>query len=165
MKRTKHGFTLVELIIVIAVIGVLASILIPTFSNVIDKANAKSALSDARNTVTQYLTDSFDKSLPENLVVVIKKANNYYLYGYNTTGEGSIQVSSGNPYRGLADVTALMNKYSWNAKQNEMTPPDPNTEYTDVDTYGAFYLVPYTGSTPDVDVKGFHAGKAAVDIV
>ena len=57
MKRTKHGFTLVELIIVIAVIGVLAAILIPTFSNVIDKANAKSALSDARNTVTQYLTD------------------------------------------------------------------------------------------------------------
>lgn len=77
MKRTKHGFTLVELIIVIAVIGVLAAILIPTFSNVIDKANAKSALSDARNTVTQYLTDSFDKGLPENLVVVVKKANNY----------------------------------------------------------------------------------------
>ncbi|MBQ9949969.1 MAG: prepilin-type N-terminal cleavage/methylation domain-containing protein, partial [Clostridia bacterium] len=40
MKRTKHGFTLVELIIVIAVIGVLAAILIPVFSNVIDKANA-----------------------------------------------------------------------------------------------------------------------------
>ena len=40
MKRnTKKGFTIVELIIVIAVIAVLAAVLIPTFSNLIKKAN------------------------------------------------------------------------------------------------------------------------------
>ena len=40
MKRnTKKGFTIVELIIVIAVIAVLAAVLIPTFSNLIQKAN------------------------------------------------------------------------------------------------------------------------------
>ncbi len=38
MKRRK-GFTLVELVIVIAVIVILAAVLIPTFSGVIEKAN------------------------------------------------------------------------------------------------------------------------------
>jgi len=35
----KRGFTIVELVIVIAVIAILAAVLVPTFSNVINKAN------------------------------------------------------------------------------------------------------------------------------
>lgn len=31
MKKNKKGFTIVELVIVIAVIGILAAVLIPTF--------------------------------------------------------------------------------------------------------------------------------------
>ena len=38
-RNSKKGFTIVELIIVIAVIAVLAAVLIPTFSNLIKKAN------------------------------------------------------------------------------------------------------------------------------
>ena len=60
MKRTNKGFTLVELIIVIAVIGVLAAILIPVFSNVVKKANLKSAFADARNAVSNYVADHTD---------------------------------------------------------------------------------------------------------
>ncbi|MGN1039991.1 MAG: type II secretion system protein, partial [Candidatus Fimimonas sp.] len=39
MKRTRKGFTITELVIVIAVIAILAAVLIPTFGNVI--ANSK----------------------------------------------------------------------------------------------------------------------------
>ena len=40
MKRNnKKGFTIVELVIVIAVIAILAAVLIPTFSGIITKAN------------------------------------------------------------------------------------------------------------------------------
>lgn len=40
MKRTnKRGFTIVELVIVIAVIAILAAVLIPTFSSIVEKAN------------------------------------------------------------------------------------------------------------------------------
>ena len=40
MKQTKkRGFTIVELVIVIAVIAILAAVLIPTFAGLIQKAN------------------------------------------------------------------------------------------------------------------------------
>lgn len=49
-KRThKKGFTIVELVIVIAVIAILAAVLIPTFSGVISKANESAALQKATN--------------------------------------------------------------------------------------------------------------------
>ena len=41
LKR-KKGFTIVELVIVVAVIAILAAVLIPTFSNLIKKANLSS---------------------------------------------------------------------------------------------------------------------------
>ena len=37
MHKSKKGFTIVELVIVIAVIAILAAVLIPTFSNLVKK--------------------------------------------------------------------------------------------------------------------------------
>ena len=54
-KSNKKGFTIVELVIVIAVIAILAAVLIPTFSNVISKANQSKAMQEARNAYTQWL--------------------------------------------------------------------------------------------------------------
>ena len=49
MKHTnKKGFTIVELVIVIAVIAILAAVLIPTFSNLIKKANESSDIQAVR---------------------------------------------------------------------------------------------------------------------
>ena len=43
MKMNKKGFTIVELVIVIAVIAILAAVMIPTFSGIVDKANDSAA--------------------------------------------------------------------------------------------------------------------------
>ena len=48
-NESKRGFTIVELVIVIAVIAILAAVLIPTFSGIINKANLSKASSQALN--------------------------------------------------------------------------------------------------------------------
>ncbi len=49
-KNKQKGFTLVELVIVIAVIAILAGVLIPTFSGVVENAKKSSALQNCKNT-------------------------------------------------------------------------------------------------------------------
>ena len=56
-KMNKKGFTIVELVIVIAVIAILAAVMIPTFSGIIKKANESAALQEATNTYKVLLTE------------------------------------------------------------------------------------------------------------
>lgn len=76
-KKLKKGFTLVELVIVIAVIAILSAVLIPTFGNVIQNANDSAAFSTASNALTKYTTSMAEAqqstSLPDGYVVVLKK--------------------------------------------------------------------------------------------
>ncbi|MCI7095187.1 MAG: type II secretion system GspH family protein, partial [Clostridiales bacterium] len=59
MKRNnKKGFTIVELVIVIAVIAILAAVLIPTFSSVIKKAKVNNDIQLVRNLNTALATDN-----------------------------------------------------------------------------------------------------------
>ena len=56
-NRNRRAFTIVELVIVIAVIAVLATVLIPTFGSMITKAQDSRALQEAKNAYTQYFID------------------------------------------------------------------------------------------------------------
>ena len=51
LKNNKKGFTLIELMIVIAIIGILAAIAIPNFIAYRDKAFCGQAEHDAQNTL------------------------------------------------------------------------------------------------------------------
>ena len=57
MKNKKKGFTMVELVVVIAVIAILAAVLIPTFSNITEKANKSAAMQEASSALTVVLTE------------------------------------------------------------------------------------------------------------
>ena len=65
MKRNnKKGFTIVELVIVIAVIAILAGVLIPTFAGIIKKANISKAQQEAANLYKEvYALDMSDGKL------------------------------------------------------------------------------------------------------
>lgn len=56
-KAKKKGFTIVELVVVIAVIAVLAAVLIPTFSNIVKKAQKSSDTQLVRNLNTALALD------------------------------------------------------------------------------------------------------------
>ena len=54
-KNNKKGFTIVELVIVIAVIAILSAVLIPTFGGIVDQANESSRDQKAKNALTNYM--------------------------------------------------------------------------------------------------------------
>ncbi|MBQ7446316.1 MAG: type II secretion system protein [Clostridia bacterium] len=57
MKSNKKAFTIVELVVVIAIIAVLAAVLIPTFANILNKANVAKDTQLIRNLNTALASD------------------------------------------------------------------------------------------------------------
>ena len=58
MKNKKKGFTIVELVIVIAIIAILAAVLIPTIASLIKKANVSKDTQLVRNLNTALAADT-----------------------------------------------------------------------------------------------------------
>jgi len=96
MKRNnKKGFTIVELVIVIAVIAILSAVLIPTFGSIIDQANNSSRDQEARNLYTTYLAEvnfAAGETIIEDGVVRVEtgKSGNDVIYHYYTLEDGNI---------------------------------------------------------------------------
>lgn len=100
MKASKkRGFTIIELVIVIAVVAILAAVLIPTFANIIQRANESVDIQAARNMntflATAKYTDGVNSILDvydvfedsgfkvENYSPLYKGRHYYYDIGYN----------------------------------------------------------------------------------
>ena len=71
MKR-RNGFTIVELVIVIAVIAILSAVLIPTFSGMISKANITADVQDATGVTAQLRVYDGDLSSVEAVLTAVK---------------------------------------------------------------------------------------------
>ena len=87
-KSNKKGFTIVELVIVIAVIAILAAVLIPTFTNVVNKANQSSAMQAARNAYEEWLAEKVGTQITDGS----SKRD------FNMTTDANLCIKSGDYY-------------------------------------------------------------------
>lgn len=113
-KKLKKGFTLVELVIVIAVIAILSAVLIPTFGNVISNAKDSAAMSEVSNAISQYTANQAankqSSDLADGYIILFKseqtltgddtyKAYNYdnisYVFSYNKGKLESVKFAKG----------------------------------------------------------------------
>ncbi len=109
----KHGFTIVELVIVIAVIAILAAVLIPTFSGIVEKANRSKLKQEAKNAYTQYVIDNAGSgSVPkymlykdEELYITIE--NGGVREGVYSSQEDALKALVGDTKVGDYNVTAV----------------------------------------------------------
>ena len=88
-KNIKKGFTLVELVIVIAVIAILAGVTIPTFMAIINNSRRNSAYQRANAEYLLYRTaneneDGTNKKLAKHVLIRVKfEDNNYFFVAMN----------------------------------------------------------------------------------
>ena len=94
MKKLKKAFTIVELVIVIAVIAILAAVLIPTFTSIIRKANEASDTALAKNMNTVLSTAEAGGDAPTDMeeVTYLMEQNGFKLENLNPTADGNVFV-------------------------------------------------------------------------
>ena len=121
-KSNKKGFTLVELIVVIAIMAILAAVLVPTVTSKIKDANDSAAKSDCsgmmstvQSALTSYLSDPKDATkvsaqlgnaftaaaLPASGAMPTDKGT--YVYGTETQGFVIFTVNGSIKYYGSVD--------------------------------------------------------------
>jgi len=88
MRMNKKGFTIVELVIVIAVIAILAGVMIPTFSGIIDKANDSAITQETRAALTSILVEKNGDLTGGEYFFKYTKGNDTKQYKYDTATGG-----------------------------------------------------------------------------
>ncbi len=105
-KSNKKGFTIVELVIVIAVIAILAAVLIPTFSNVVTNAKKSAAMQNARNAYEEYLAENADEVDLNTLNLCIASGDYYFHVTAGEFGATPATCTNGETYKHV-DVANL----------------------------------------------------------
>ena len=89
LRRSKKGFTIVELVIVVGVIGILSAVLIPTFVNLTENAKKNATLLEVRDAYAAYVAEAVDGVIDGTEVeiaykgqdlVELQKGSDYYVW-------------------------------------------------------------------------------------
>ena len=74
--RNKRGFTLAELLVVVAVIAVLVGISIPIFTSQLEKSRESTDLANVRAAYAEVMTEAIEKENPKPITVNLKQKQN-----------------------------------------------------------------------------------------
>jgi prepilin-type N-terminal cleavage/methylation domain-containing protein len=126
MKKDQEGFTLIELMLVVVIIGVLAAIAIPQFSNMVAKSqegSTKGNLGTLRSAISVYYGDN-DGEYPMDTLYGSLLPGNKYLQGIppaflplttNNIGHGMVLGIKNPP---LTDVVGHVNGWVYDNSGN-----------------------------------------------
>ena len=106
--RNKKGFTLVEMLVVIAIIAILVAIIIPVVSNATQKANAATDAANLREALGELNVHAVDGTLdPMDIVGLVKPADcktnpaARMIAVYDGTSFVAVYYRTGSTYYGL----------------------------------------------------------------
>lgn len=137
--RIRQGFTIVELVIVIGVIGVLSAVLIPTFVNVQQKAEAAALKSNLANAYSSYIADAADGKIDDNSVVNGAEAEAKYFIAALTQEETILKDSVGAyEFDSVDGWKALTAAFDAANKDIVLTTVSPKVYAGKVVTYGGY---------------------------
>ena len=106
-KLNKKGFTIVELVIVIAVIAILAAVLIPVFSNVIEKANNSNITQEVNAALKLVLAEENGQlSYSSTYVFIYKDGNTIKYFKYDHDMKKIVEIVATN-IPGYFDATKI----------------------------------------------------------
>lgn len=190
MKKlnNKKGFTIVELVIVIAVIGILAGVLIPTFSGIIARAKESRSLQETKNTLSEYISQNSEAKdglvfyYPTDSVAKTEAHKEYDVYLFANNGLnllGHIKISdSSTAFTASTEFEAYKEKikvengkvtYEVEIGSYKYTGESTFNNSTNDKTYGPAYIAKQntckvestaTGNTPSGNDNNADQGKA-----
>ena len=167
----KRGFTIVELIIVVAVIAILAAVLIPVFSNLIQQgkdADSKVLVNTLNKGVAMSGKNDYDTMhevlavVEQNVGVDVAKLNAAQAKGntilWDSTNKTFVFLKSDGTYVSAPEVTRVDT-----AKYNLWKISDNTADLTDENGYSIYW----TGENlvNQKVVNGFDAGSSAVESI
>jgi general secretion pathway protein G len=153
-RRTAQGFTLVEILIVVVILGILAAIVIPQFTQASESARASSLVSQLQTIRSQLelyqvqhngnyptLTTNWDQMTQTTDAAGATTGADFGPY---------LQQAPRNSFTGNADLSGDNQSWDWDATNNSLVAVIPAT-VDDADLIAA-------GLTPGIDFIGSDAG-------